>query len=166
MAQREKTPKTVEALTASVLCARRSVIAAKRRRRKLAKPFYVNCGAAWCNGVGALAYASDSLGKRSAIVACTGPIEAEYLALLMAMMDIEECELPGPIEFRLARPAVADLDAATSPEMAELRRRVVDHLARNPGWELELVGQRHNWIADVPARRVLSRWLILNVHVV
>ncbi|MFZ2112621.1 MAG: hypothetical protein WAU77_02680 [Solirubrobacteraceae bacterium] len=160
MAQREKAPKTIEALAATVLCARRSVIAAKRRRRKLAKPFYVNCGAAWSNGIGALAYASDSLGKRSAIVACAGPIEAEYLALLMAMMDIEECELPGPIEFRLARPAVADLDAATSPEMSDLRRRVVDRLARNLGWELELVGQRHNWIADAPARRVLSRWLL------
>lgn len=159
MAQREKAPQSIEALTATALCARRSVIAAKRRRRKLAKPFYVNCGAAWGNGIGALAYASDSLGKRSAIVACTGPIEAEYLALLMAMMDIEGCELPGPIEFRLARPAVADLDAATSPEMSELRRRMVDRLARNPEWKLELVGQRHNWIADAPARRVLRRWL-------
>lgn len=159
MAQREKAPKTIEALAATVLCARRSVIAAKRRRRKLAKPFYVNCGAAWHSGIGGLVYVSDSLGKRSAVVACAGPIEAEYLALLMAMMDVEECELPGPIEFRLDRPAVADLDAATSPEMVELRRRVVDRLARNPGWELELVGQRHNWIADAPARRALSRWL-------
>lgn len=160
MAQQEKAPKTIEALAAEVLCGRRSVIAAKRRRRKLAKPFYVNCGAAWRNGIGALAYVSDSLGKRSAIVACTGLIETEYLALLTAMMDIEECELPGPIEFRLARPAVADLDAATSPEISELRLRVVDRLARNPGWELELVGQRHNWIADAPARRALNRWLL------
>jgi hypothetical protein len=55
MAQREKAPKTIEALEATVLCARRSVITAKRRRRKLAKPFYVNCGAAWRNGIGVLA---------------------------------------------------------------------------------------------------------------
>jgi hypothetical protein len=151
-------PKTVEALDPDVLCARRSVILAKRKLRKLAKPFYVNCDADWRGGVAGLAYASDTLGRRADVVACADLIAAKYLALLMAMMDAEACKLPGIIEYRVDISAVADLDPSKRRETAELRRQVIDHLAHHPVWKIELVGRWQNWIASAPARRALSQW--------
>jgi hypothetical protein len=151
-------PKTIEALDADVLRARRSVILAKRRARKLAKPLYINTKAAWQGGVAGLAYVSASLGDRTALVACGGQTEAEHHALLMAMVDAEECELPGNIEFRLDSGTLADLDAGRTPELVELRKRVIDMLARHPAWRLEWVERRRNWIASAPARRTLSQW--------
>jgi hypothetical protein len=151
-------PTTIEALDADVLRARRSVILAKRKLRKLAKPFYVNCDAAWRDGVAGLAYASDTLGRRSAVVACADQMAAKYLALLMAMMDAEASKLPGVIEYRVDNWSVADLDPGRSRETAELRRQVIDHIARHPEWKIELVGQPQNWMACAPARRALSQW--------
>lgn len=150
--------KTVEALDTDVLRARHSVILAKRKLLKIAKPFYVNCDAAWRGGVAGLAYTSDTLGKRADIVACADQIAAKYLALLMAMMDAEASKLPGIIEYRVDTWAVADLDPGRSRETAELRRVVIDHLARYPVWKIELVSRRQNWIAEAPARRALSQW--------
>jgi hypothetical protein len=158
MTSKGDVPTTIEALDADELRARPSVILAKRKLRKLAKPFYVNCDAAWQGGVAGLAYASDTLGRRSAIVACADQIAAKYLALLMAMMDAEASTLPGVIDYRVDNWAVADLDPGTTRETAELRRQVIDHLARHPVWKIELVGRSQNWMANAPARRALSQW--------
>jgi len=141
-----------------VLRVRRSVILPKRKLRKLDKPFYVNCGAAWCGSVAGLAYASDTLGRRSAVVACADQVAAKYLALLMAMMDAEAAKLPRLIEYRVDTWAVADLDPGTTRETTGLRRQVIDHLARHPVWKIELVGLSQNRMAEAPARRALSQW--------
>lgn len=158
MTSKGDAPKTIEALDADVLRARRSVILAKRKLRKITKPFYVNCDATWRGGVAGLAYASDTLGRRAEVVACADQTAAKYLAVLMAMVDAEGGKLPGIIEYRVDTWAVADLDPGTTRETAELRRHVIDHLARHPVWKIELVSRWQNWIAEAPARRALSRW--------
>jgi hypothetical protein len=156
--RREDAPKTISALDADVLCARHSVILAKRRLRALEKPFYINCDAAWSGGVAGVAYASDTLGKRAEVAGCADPVAGKYLALLMAMMDAEVCKLPGVIEYRVDTWAVANLDPGKSREADVLRRRVIDYLARHPVWKVEPVSSWQNWIAEAPARRALSQW--------
>lgn len=153
-----KAPSTVGALDAEVLLARRPVILAKRRARKLAKPIYVNTDASWKGGVAGLAYTSGSLGNRTFLVACAGPIEGEYLALLMAMEDAERSELPGPIDFRLDSTAVVHLAVGTTPELVELRHRVMAMLSRHREWRLAYVERGRNWVADQMARRTLHEW--------
>jgi ribonuclease HI len=153
-----KAPRTVGALDAGVLLARRSVILAKRRARKLAKPIYVNTDASWKGGVAGLAYVSESLGNRRFLVACRGPVEAEYLALLMAMHDAEAADLPGPIDFRLDSTAVVHLAVGTTPELVELRHRAMAMLARHREWRLAYVERGRNWVADRMARRTLREW--------
>jgi hypothetical protein len=153
-----KAPRTVGALDAEVLLARRSVILAKRRARKLAKPIYINTDASWKGGIAGLAYVSGSLGNRTFLVACQGPIEGEYLALLMAMEDAERSELPGPIDFRLDSTAVVHLAVGTTPELVELRHRVMAMLARHREWRLAYVERGRNWVADRMARRILHEW--------
>jgi dihydrodipicolinate synthase/N-acetylneuraminate lyase len=154
----KEAPKTIKALDVDLLQARRSVVLAKRKLRKLAKPLYVNCDASWRGGTAGLAYTSNALGRRTAVVACSNPLAGEYMALLMAMMDAEASELPGVIEYRVDTWAVADLDPGTTSQAAELRRQVIDYLARHPTWKLELVSRWQNWIAEAPARRALNQW--------
>lgn len=158
MTNKVKAPSTVGALDADVLLARRPVILAKRRARKLAKPIYINTDASWKGGVAGLAYASGSLGNRTFLVACKGPIEGEYLALLMAMEDAERSELPGPIDFRLDSTAVVHLAVGATPELVELRHRVMAMLARHREWRLAYVERGRNWTADRMARRTLREW--------
>ena len=155
---RIKISTTLESLDAETLNARRSVILAKRRARRLAKPIYVNTAASCENGVAAISYVSPSLGNRVAIIACPGSTEAEYLALLMAMQDAERCELPGKIEFRTDSLAVADLNAGSARMLIVLRERVVELQDRHPDWLLVLIERRQNRIAEAPAGRTLARW--------
>jgi Reverse transcriptase-like len=154
----QKAPRTVGALDADVLLARRPVILAKRRARKLAKPTYINTDASWKGGVAGLAYVSGSLGNRTFLVACKGPIEGEYLALLMAMEDAEHSELPGPIDFRLDSTAVVHLAVGTTRELVELRHRVMAMLSRHREWGLVYVERGRNRTADRMARRTLREW--------
>lgn len=159
MVEKRKAPKTIESLDADVLAARRPVVLAKRRARKLAKPTYINTDASWKGGgVAGLAYVSGSLGNRTSLVACRGSVEAEYLALLMAMNDAEKAELPGPIDFRLDCTAVVHLAAGTAPELMELRHRVATTLSRHREWRLAYVERGRNWVADRMARRTLREW--------
>lgn len=158
MTNKGKAPRTVGALDADVILARRPVILAKRRARKLAKPIYINTDASWKGGVAGLAYVSGSLGNRTFLIACKGPIEGEYLALLMAMNDAERSELPGPIDFRLDCTAVVHLAVGTAPELMELRHRVATTLSRHREWRLAYVERRRNWVADRMARRTLREW--------
>jgi len=151
-------PLVVEPVDPEVLAARRAVILAKRRARRLAKPAYVNTDASWRNGVAGLAYVSGSLGNRTALVACSGSSEAEYLALLMAMEDADRCQLPGPIDFRVDSTVVAHLAVGTSPDLVELRKRVKSLLARHREWRLEFVERKRNWVADGLARKKLRQW--------
>ena len=155
---KRKAPRTVGSLDADALLARRSVVLAKRRARKLAKPIYINTDASWKGGVAGLAYVSGSLGSRTFLVACQGPIEGEYMALLMAMEDAERSELPGPIDFRLDSTAVVHLAVGTTSELVKLRHRVMALLARNREWRLAYVERRRNWVADRMARRTLHEW--------
>jgi hypothetical protein len=155
-----KAPRTVGALDADVLMARRPVILAKRRARKLAKPIYVNTDASWKGGVAGLAYVSASLGNRTFLIVCKGPIEGEYLALLMAMQDAERAELPGPIDFRMDSTAVVHLAVGTTPELVELRHRVMAMLSRHREWRLAYVERGRNLTADWMARRTLRAWLM------
>jgi hypothetical protein len=155
---RRKAPRTVGPLDAELLLARRPVVLAKRRARKLAKPLYINTDASWKGGVAGLAYVSDSLGNRTYLIACAGPTEAEYLALLMAMEDAELAELPGPVDFRLDTTAVVHLAVGTTDELVKLRHRVKGVLSRHREWRLIHVERRRNWVADRMARRTLSNW--------
>lgn len=159
MAGKRKAPKTVEPLDPDILTARRSVILAKRRARKLAKPIYINTDASWRIGVAGLAYVSGPLGNRTELVACPGSTEGEYLALLMAMEDAERAEMPGPIDFRVNSTAVSHLSAATTPEFMELRSRINEMLSRHRDWRLAYVERQRNRSADRMARRVLKEWL-------
>ncbi|HTD57647.1 MAG TPA: hypothetical protein VK672_02030 [Solirubrobacteraceae bacterium] len=129
--KKRKAPKTVEPLDAGILAAQRPVILAKRKARKLAKPIYINTDASWKGGIAGLAYVSGSLGNRMFLVACTGPIEAEYLALLMAMQDAERADLPGAIDFRVDSTAVAHLAVGKTAELVELHHRVKAFLSRH-----------------------------------
>lgn len=145
------------ALDAEILMARRPVILAKRRARKLAKPIYINTDASWKDGIAGLAYVSGSLGNRTYMVACNGPIESEYMALLMAMEDAERSELPGPIDFRLDSTAVVHLAVGTTPELVKLRHRVKAILARHREWRLAYVERGRNLTADRMARATLRK---------
>jgi hypothetical protein len=156
--QKRKAPKTVEMLDPDVLAARRPVILAKRRARKLAKPIYINTDASWKGGIAGLAYVSGSLGNRTFLVACKGPIEGEYLALLMAMEDAERSKLPGPIDFRLDSTAVVHLAVGTTAELVELRHGVMAMLSRHREWRLVYVERGRNLTADRMARRTLREW--------
>ncbi|MGH2880134.1 MAG: reverse transcriptase-like protein [Solirubrobacteraceae bacterium] len=158
MTAKRTVPKTIEPLDADVLAARRSVIRAKRRARKLAKPAYVNTDASWKGGLAGLAYVSGSLGNRTDLIACGGATSAEYLALLMAMQDAERAELPGPIDFRLDCTAVVHLAVGTTPELVELRHRVNASLASHREWRLVYVERGRNWVADRMARRARREW--------
>jgi len=155
---KQAVPTVVEPMNADELAARRPVILAKRRARRLAKPAYINSDASWRDGVAGLAYVSGSLGNRSALVACAGSTEAEYLALLMAMEDADRANLPGPIDFRVDSTAVAHLAAGTSGELKKLRGRVKGLLAHHREWRLAFVERKRNWVADGLARRMLRGW--------
>jgi Reverse transcriptase-like len=148
----------VEPVDPDVLAGRRAVILAKRRARRLAKPAYVNTDASWRDGVAGLAYVSGSLGNRTALVACSGSSEAEYLALLMAMEDAARSQLPGLIDFRVDSTAVAHLAVGMSVHLVELRKRVKGLLARHREWRLAFVERKQNWVADGLARRTLKQW--------
>jgi hypothetical protein len=154
----EDVSSVIEPVDPEVLAARRAVILAKRRARRLAKPAYVNSDASWQDGVAGLAYVSGSLGNRTALVACPGSSEAEYLALLMAMEDADRCDLPGLIDFRVDSTVVNHLAVGTSPDLVELRARVKALLADHRGWRLAFVERKRNWVADGMARRTLKRW--------
>jgi hypothetical protein len=154
----ERVPSVVELVDPEVLAARRAVILAKRRARRLAKPAYVNSDASWRDGVAGLAYVSGSLGNRTALVACPGSSEAEYLALLMAMEDADRCQLPGLIDFRVDSTAVAHLAVGTSADLVELRNRVKEFLARHREWRLAFVERKRNWVADGLARKKWRQW--------
>jgi hypothetical protein len=153
-----RVPSVIEPVDPSVLAARRAVILAKRRTRRLAKPAYVNSDASWREGVAGLAYVSGSLGNRTALVACSGSSEAEYLALLMAMEDADLAQLPGLIDFRVDSTAVAHLAGGTSADLIELRARVKRLLAEHREWRLAFFERKRNWVADGMARRALRRW--------
>lgn len=155
---RRKAPKTVGPLDAEVLLAPRPVVLAKRRARKLAKPIYINTDASWKDGVAGLAYVSGSLGNRTYLMACRGPTEAEYLALLMAMGDAELAELPGPVDFRLDSTTVVHLAVGSTDELVRLRHRVKALLSRHREWRLIHVERRRNWVADRMARCRLDSW--------
>jgi hypothetical protein len=150
-------PTRVDAVDPDVLAARREVIRAKRRTRRLAKPAYVNCDASWRDGVAGLAYVSGALGNRTALVACSGSTEAEYLALLMAMGDAHACQLTGLIDFRVDSTAVAHLAVGASSDLVELRRQVKGLLAVHREWRLAFVERKRNWVADGMARRALRQ---------
>lgn len=154
----EEVPLVVRPAHIDELAARRPVILAKRRARRLAKPAYVNSDASWRDGVAGLAYVSGSLGNRTALVACAGSSEAEYLALLMAMEDADRAQLPGPIDFRVDSTAVAHLAIGTSTDLKELCRQVKGLLAQHREWRLAFVERKRNWVADGLARRTLRRW--------
>ncbi|MGH2880609.1 MAG: ribonuclease H family protein [Solirubrobacteraceae bacterium] len=154
--EKRKAPRTVEPLDTGTLAARRPVILAKRRARRLAKPTYINTDASWKRGIAGLAYVSGSLGNRTYLVECGGATEAEYLALLMAMQDAEGAELPGPIDFRLDCTAVVHLAVGSTPALVGLRRRVQAMLSRHREWRLIYVERRRNFVADRMARRTLS----------
>jgi hypothetical protein len=158
MSVKRKAPGTVGPLDADVLLARRSVILAKRRARRLAKPIYVNTAASCKDGVAGLAYVSEPLGNRSYLIACATPIEAEYHALLMAIEDAERSELPGVIHFRHASARVVQRPAAQTQELSMLRHRVMALLSRNPAWQLVEVEFRSNRAAGIMARRKLRAW--------
>lgn len=158
MPESRKAPRTVEPLDIDALHARRPVILAKRRARRLAKPIYINTDASWKGGVAGLAYVSGSLGNRTALIACNGPTEAEYLALLMAMEDAELADLPGPIDFRVDSTAVVHLATGKSGELVRLRHRVKALLSRHREWRLAYVERGRNFITDRMARRELNGW--------
>jgi hypothetical protein len=158
MPAKRNAPRTVGPLDADVLLARRSVILAKRRARKLAKPIYVNTAASWNSGVAGLAYVSDQLGNRSYLIACAAPIEAEYHALLMAMEDADRSELPGVIHFRHTSAKTVRRPVVQTQELSMLRHRVMATLSRNPAWQLIEVEFRSNRAAGAMARRRLREW--------
>lgn len=151
-------PSTVEPVDAKVLAARREVIRAKRRARRLAKPAYVNSDASWRAGVAGVAYVSGSLGNGTALVACEGSSEAEYIALLMAMEDADRCQFPGLIDFRVDSTAVAHLAVGTSADLSKLRHRVKSLLADHREWRITFVERKRNWVADGLARKTLGQW--------
>jgi hypothetical protein len=155
MSAKQKTPRTVGPLDADVLLACRSVILAKRRARKLAKPLYVNTAASWKDGVAGLAYFSEPLGNRTYLIACATPIDAEYHALLMAMEDAERSELPGVIHFRHSNAKTAQRPVAQTRERSILHHRLKTMLSRNPAWQLVEVEFRSNRQAGVMAHRKL-----------
>ncbi len=152
---KKNAPKTIGPLDADLLLARRSVILAKRRARKLAKPIYVNTAASWKNDVAGLAYFSEQLGNRTYLLVCATPIEAEHYTLLMAMEDAERSELPGVISFRHSSASVARCLTARTPELSILRRRIKAMLSRNPAWQLVEVEFRSNRQAGIMAHRTL-----------
>jgi len=82
----------------------------------------------------------------------------KYLALLMAMEDAERAELPGAIDFRLDSTAVVHLAVGTTPELVELRHRVMAMLSRHREWRLAYVERGRNWVADRMARRTVREW--------
>lgn len=158
MPVKRNAPRTVGPLDADVLLARRSVILAKRRARKLAKPLYVNTAAFWEDGVAGLTYFSEALGNRTYLIACGSPIEAEYHALLMAMEDAERSELPGVIHFRHASARAVRRPVVQTQELSMLRHRVMVTLSSNPAWQLIEVEFTSNRAAGAMARRRLREW--------
>lgn len=151
-ANRPELPVAVLPLELSVLTARPLVKRAKRRERRLEKPAYVNTDASWRNGTAGLAYESGTLGNRTALVACANSTEAEYLAMLMAMLDAERC-LSGPIAFRSDCTAVVNLKGGKAPRISELREQVEALLKRYPRWTLVLVERKRNKPANGLAGR-------------
>ena len=158
MSAKRNAPRTVGPLAADVLLAHRSVILAKRRARKLAKPLYVNTAASWKDGVAGLAYFSGQLGNRTYLIACATPIEAEYHALLMAMEDAERSELPGVIHFRHSNAKAGQRPAAQTREHSILHHRLRSMLSRNPAWQLVEVEFKSNRAAGVMAGKKLRGW--------
>jgi ribonuclease HI len=147
-------PAEVTPLHEGVLAARRAVIVARRRERRLAKPAYVNTDASWrVNGVAGIAYSSEAIGMRAELVECGDNLQAEYLAMIMAMGDAELC-LTGPIHFRTDCETVACLQGVTSPELKGLRARVAVFLDSHPEWKLQQVERKSNQTANRLARRI------------
>jgi hypothetical protein len=158
MSAKRNVTRTVGPLDADVLLARRSVILAKRRARKLAKPLYVNTAASWNDGIAGLAYFSEPLGNRTYLIECASPIEAEYHALLMAMEDADRSELPGVIHFRHSSTKPAQRPAAQARERSILHHRLKTMLSRNPAWQLIEVEFRSNRAAGVMAAKKRRGW--------
>ncbi|MGE5700784.1 MAG: ribonuclease H family protein [Arthrospira platensis] len=145
-------PVEILPLEPDMLSERRAVKKARRRQRRLERPAYVNTDASWRDGKAGVAYESGRLGNRTAFVACAGSTEAEYMALLMAMLDAERC-LSGPIAFRSDCEAVVNLKGDTTPQIVALREQVRLVLKRHPNWSVTLVNRSRN----MPAHGLATR---------
>jgi hypothetical protein len=149
-------PTEILPLEPEALSERQAVKKARRRQRRLERPAYVNTDASWQDGNAGVAYESGRLGNRTAFVASANSTEAEYMALLMAMLDAERC-LSGPIAVRSDCTAVVNLKGGTTPLIVALREQVETLLKRHPNWSVTLVDRSRNLpahgLASQPFRR-------------
>lgn len=142
-------PRTVPTADPEVL-ARPEVIHARRRarrlRERLEKPFYVNTDACWRYGIASLAYESAALGNRTEMMVCDRSVEAEYLAMIMAMSDAERA-LEHATVFRTDSATVTNRNAGNSPLSAECSERVNALLESHPNWWIVRVARENNRVA-------------------
>jgi ribonuclease HI len=131
---------------------RRTKRQARRLAKRLEKPLFINTDASCRYGLAGLAYESRSLGNRIAFVMCERSVEAEYLAMLMAMEDTERV-LSAAIVFRTDSSTVANLDTGDTPKIAEYSERVSTLLKRHPNWWIVRVKR----ISNRPADKLASR---------
>jgi ribonuclease HI len=125
---------------------------ARRLAKRLEKPLFINTDASCRYGLAGLAYESGSLGNRVSFVACERSVEAEYLAMLMAMEDAERV-LDCAIVFRTDSATVSNLNTGNTLQTAEYRERVYGLLKRHPNWWIVRIGRISNRAADKLARR-------------
>jgi ribonuclease HI len=85
-------------------------------------------------------------------VACGDNHEAEYLALLMAMEDADQCLL-GRVAFRTDSQTVVNTQAGSDGQLEGLSKRVKLLLARHPEWTLVLIERQRNRVAAELSRR-------------
>jgi hypothetical protein len=150
-------PTEILPLEPEMLSERQAVKKARRRQRRLERPAYVNTDASWQDGKAGVAYESGRLGNRTAVVASANSTEAEYMALLMAMLDAERC-LSGPIAFRSDCTAIVNLKGGTTPQIVALREQVETLLKRHPNWNVALVDRSRNLPAHSLASRPFRRY--------
>ena len=134
------------------------IILAKRQARRLAsrvaKPAYVNTDAC-CRGKQAgLASESALFGRRMERVFCSDGTLAEYLALLMAILDADS-RLPGKLIFRVDSAAVLETVRHSDTHLDEARRQIDDLLSRHQNWSAVLVARQSNRQARSLASRSL-----------
>jgi ribonuclease HI len=116
----------------------------------------VNTDASWQDGKAGVAYESGRLGNRTAFVTSANSTEAEYMALVMAMLDAERC-LSGPIAFRSDCTAAVNLKGGATPQIVALREQVEALLKHHSNWSVTLVDRSRNRPAHGLASRPFKR---------
>jgi hypothetical protein len=160
--QRAALPELPVVLTPTALRSRPEVEEYRGRRQmllsELTTPACVSTDAACGRGISTLAYTSKALGERVETIRCENSTRAEFLALLMAMDDVEKAAIPGPIEYQIDCTAVANYRTMRDAGFKRLRVQLDDFMGAHSNWRLMLIRGSENRAANALARKALVGW--------